>query len=112
METITERIKGEIRWDHVARSRALRKIIERGIVKWLERQGLGLGAQSDPPRYRAFVGREGDGRLVNCQIEVVAGTRAWSGERIGQGLQQALADCLAHMNSTAFAIREARPVTA
>ena len=91
-----ESIPGEIRWYHVARSRAVRRIVDKGIARWAELHGL-----RGPPSvasYRAFLQREGDGHLVHCQIEVVAGSQAWSGSWVGQGIQQALVACLAHMS--------------
>lgn len=97
MET---RLQGEVRWYHVARSRAVRRILERGIARWMELHQLVTGPQPEgdsAPRYRAVLQREGDGHYVHCQIEVVAGNESWTGSRVGAGIQQALADCLAHM---------------
>lgn len=94
MET---QLHGEVRWYHVARSRAVRRILERSIARWMELHQL------TAPHYRAVLQREGDGHYVHCQIEILSGTgdEAWLGSRVGSGLQQALADCLAHMTRRA-----------
>jgi hypothetical protein len=84
-------LQGEVRWYHVARSRAVRRILERSIARWMELHHL------TEPRYRAVLQREGEGHFVHCQIEVTGGGQAWTGSRVGSGLQQALAECLAHM---------------
>lgn len=100
-QQLTPTIDGEVRWDHVARSRAVRRIVARGIASWMERHQLlnPAAPQSGAahPQYRAFLQREGDGHFVHCQIEVDAGEQSWVGSRVGRGIQQALADCLAHM---------------
>lgn len=104
-------IDGEVRWEHVARSRAVRRILERGITRWIEYNQL--LATSPKLHYRAFLQREGDGHFVHCQIEVVAGERSWVGSRVGRGIQQALGDCLAHMTrKTPLSLSEPQPVTA
>lgn len=88
-------IKGEVRWYHVARSRAIRRILERGLARWLALHQQFIAGQ---PRYRAIFQREGDGHQVHCQIEVLAGGETWVGSRMGSGIQQALQECLAHMS--------------
>lgn len=110
MET-NVRVRGEIRWGHVARSRAVRKIIERSIARWVAIHAP--RPEGEPPHYRAYIQREGEGHLVSCEIEVVAGRHAWSGSRMGQGLQQALSDCLAHMNAVSMSLvfPEPQPLT-
>jgi hypothetical protein len=101
-------LQGEVRWYHVARSRAVRRILERSIARWMEVHQLFVQPRRDGggndgsdgasgPQYRAVLQREGDGHFVHCQIEVLAGNQSWSGSRVGSGIQQALADCLAHM---------------
>jgi hypothetical protein len=94
-------LQGEVRWYHVARSRAVRRILERSIARWMEVHQLEPRARGEGeaagPQYRAILQREGDGHFIHCQIEVLAGDRSWTGSRVGSGLQQALADCLAHM---------------
>lgn len=99
-------IDGEVRWYHVSRSRALRRILERSIAAWVQshpvldggNDGGGSRGTGHRPRYRAIFQREGEGHFVHCQIEVVAGGKAWVGSRVGRGIQQALSDCLAHMS--------------
>lgn len=88
-------------YGNAARSRAVRKIVERSISDWVARHAGAFAGAPDGghPRYRAFLQREGDGHLVTCQVEVFDGRRSWSGARMGQGIQQALADCLAHMSA-------------
>jgi 5-carboxymethyl-2-hydroxymuconate isomerase len=65
-------------------------------VHQLEPRSRGEGEVASP-QYRAVLQREGDGHFVHCQIEVLAGNQSWTGSRVGSGLQQALAECLAHM---------------
>jgi hypothetical protein len=98
METHPAHLQGEVRWYHVARSRAGRRILERSIERWLELHHLlNNPGTSTRPRYRAVLQREGQGHFVHCHIEVEAGGQSWVGSRVGVHLQQALADCLAHM---------------
>jgi hypothetical protein len=115
-ETSSAHLDGEVRWHHVARSRAIRRILERGIAQWMEGHKLLPGARGEgapSPRYRAFLQREGDGHYVHCQIEVVAGGESWMGSRVGRGIQQALADCLAHMTrKQPLLLSEPQPVVA
>jgi len=97
-------LRNEVRWYHVARSRAVRRILDKSISRWAELQLL------SEPHYRAYLEREGEGHLVHCQIEVVADGRTWIGSRVGQGIQQALADCLAHMTPhNRFILSEPQP---
>ena len=93
MDQIQFGIRGEIRWYHVTKSRALRKVIERAVARWAEVQGI-AGRVS---QYRAVLQREGDGHLVHCQIEVIEGPRRWIGSWVGEGIQQAALECLTHM---------------
>ncbi len=106
-------LEGEVRWYHVARSRAVRRILERSIARWLELHQLVAGPGGEghipSPRYRAVLQREGDGHNIYCQIEVTAGNESWVGSRVGTGLQQALADCLAHMSRRQLVLPEPQP---
>ncbi len=88
-------IVGEVSWNQVARSRAIRRILERRIAKWVEIRRRG---RDDRARYRAYLQREGDGHRVYCEIQVVSASGFWQGARIGRGIQQALEECLAHMS--------------
>jgi hypothetical protein len=99
-------VQGEVRWYHVARSRAARKMLDRSIARFVEMHRAECPGHEGECQvggeagafYRAILQREGQGHLVSCQIEVyVAGERKWSGSWVGQGLQDALKDCLAHM---------------
>ena len=105
-------ISGTILWNRVARSRAVRRIIEKSIARWAQVHAAWTG-EGEPPRYRAFLQREGDGHMVHCQIEIISGSRVWIGSRIGQGIQQALRDCLAHMSavSRSLALPDPQPLT-
>ena len=112
-------LTGEVRWYHVARSRAVRRILERAIERWLELHGqagswaTGGASEGEPPRYRAVLQREGEGHFVHCQIEVMANGEYWTGSRVGSGIQQALVECLAHMTpNTTWVYPEPQPLAA
>src|SRR5205823_5969287 len=85
MESRVPHVEGEVRWYHVARSRAVRRILERSVARWMELHHLvagppagddagggAAGAAIPAPRYRAVLQREGEGHYIHCQIEVVA----------------------------------------
>lgn len=99
-------VPGEIKWYEVSRSRAVRKIVERSVARWVALHRLSGGA-SEQARFRAVLQKEGEGHLVHCQIEVSMGPKVWSASRYGQGLQQALSDCLAHMTPSIAQMRPA-----
>ncbi|MGZ3687023.1 MAG: hypothetical protein ACXVCH_18055 [Bdellovibrionota bacterium] len=94
--TVSEnpRLIGKIECDHVGRSRALRRLVERSLARWIQEHHLtALSA-----RYRAVFRRTGEGHCVVCHIEVrTEDQKTWIGLGFENGIHQALMRSLDHL---------------
>jgi hypothetical protein len=95
-------VQGQIHLHRVPRSRAIKRIVSKGVGNWAANwsllQGrLGRLGPSARANFQAVFQRQGYGHLILCQIEVWIGGQVYRASRIGQNIQAALDECLAHL---------------
>lgn len=82
------RLEGRVICRQVRFPKSARSVIERHIQNWLgvhQPEGLKQSA-----RYSVRLEPEGEGNLLNCEIEVQVGRRIWRGRELAHGIQQVL----------------------
>ena len=88
-------LEGQIHLHRVPRSRAIKRIVNKGIERWARvRRGVAPAAKAS---FQAVFQRQGYGHLVLCHVEVWIGGQVYRASRIGESIQAALDECLAHM---------------
>lgn len=88
-------ISGEIQYNQISDSRALRKFAQKQIQRWIQKRFP--QQKSIPAKYHVDIRREGGGHTFNCQILVRLGNQTWSGNDYKGTLHQALIRCLEQM---------------
>ena len=85
---------GEISCEGIKDSRSVRKFIAKRFEKRIHAENLILASQSELPRCRFTLRREGEGHRFSCTLELTWQGRRWSATIDAAGLHQSVIQCL------------------